>query len=242
MDIDFIIDTYKDKYNEIKNTLERIFLARNYKIINNLQFHLNKAATMYLLVLTTNLSFLDINNLIMKGENSQMYRDFVQYRYKMCCIVKFGMSVSDTNKRYTDNDEEVDERMMFRIELYKEGWDIEQIERYICSHFFKQKELPKYDTEYFDIFYNNILLTLNETRNNKFNNKVGRPKLPDKLKEYLRLKYKDIIRENMRKKYSDLKEYEELKENLLTYEEFKIIKEKIKDEMILEKISKFVIS
>jgi hypothetical protein len=241
MDVDSIVDTYKDKYNEIKNTLERIFLARNYKIINNLQFYVNKAATMYLLVLTTNLSFLDINNLIMKGENSQMYRDFVQYRYKICCIVKFGMSANDTNKRYTDNVEEVDKRMMFRIELYKEGWNIEQIERYIYSRFFKQKELPIYDEEYFNIVYNNMLIVLNETRNNKFN-KVGRPKLPDKLKEYLKLKYKDIIRENMRKKYSDLKEYEELKENLLTYEEFRIIKEKIKDEMLLKKISKLVIS
>jgi hypothetical protein len=101
MDITSIVDTYKDKYNEIKNTLEKIFLARNYKLINSLQFHVNRAATMYLLVLTTDLSFLDIHNLIMKGENSQMYRDLVQYRYKICCIVKFGMSVCDTNKRYT---------------------------------------------------------------------------------------------------------------------------------------------
>ena len=247
MDIDYIVDTYKDKYIEIKNILEKIFINRKYKIFNDLQTHLNRATTMYLLFLTTNLPFLEISNLTINkwggySCNSQMYSDFIQYKYKICCIVKFGINIYDTNIRYTDNVEQVDERMMFRIELYKEGWSIEQIERYICSHFFKQKELPSYNEEYFEVAYTNILLSLKENRNTKFNNKVGRPKLPQKLNDYLKLKYKDKIRENMRKKYSDLREYEELKDNLLTYKEFKLIKENIKNENILKKISKFVVN
>ena len=49
------------------------------------------------------------------------------------------------------------------------------------------------------------------------------------------------MRENMRSKYNNLNNYEKIKNNLLTPEEFDNLKNKIEDRYILDKISNFVL-
>jgi hypothetical protein len=266
MNVEEIINRHKNKYNEIYNVIHDLFKKNNYKsFADGLVIHLKKATLIFLLFLVTDLSFLDISNVVTTtlggySDNSFIFRDFVQYRYKLCCIIKFNISEEETNKKYTDPVNEVDERMMFRIELYKEGWSIKQIEQYIFKKFYSESQgvsresktpdrhevsLKKFDEkiveEYYSICYNNILINLKEKRNDDYKNKIGRPKLPPKIKEYLKKSTNEKIREIMRKKYSGLEEYKLLKENMLTYEELKRIKERmVDDEGILKKLEYFV--
>ena len=152
-------------------------------------------------------------------------------------------SLEDIKKRYTDHYEEVEERMMFRLELYKDGWDIEQIERYISKYLLHEEEFVLPNDIILSEGYYNIIDRLYYIRKKDNIRKKGRPSLPNSLKEYLKNKHNLKVRDMMTGIYKNSNEYKRIKEYLLSPEEIKILKELIpvEHEDILYKISNLYI-
>ena len=204
---------------------------------------INRRTEYCYLLFNTELSFIDIVTTVRNKYNymtniKQLERDTIQTTFKILMLKK-NILLEDIKKRYSDNFEDVEERMMFRFELYKEGWDIEQIERYIFKYLLK---LPYIDInfEYYEHIYYNMMIWLEIYKKDKIK-KIGRPSLPPSLKQYIRCKNIDKTREDMRKKYVSANKYEVIKENLLTLEEIIILKKEVTNKDILNKLKYFTI-
>ena len=165
----------------------------------------------------------------------QTQKDILQNALKRSAMY-YNIPLNKIKERYTDNYDEVEERMMFRMELYKDGWNIDQIERYIYKYLLKQ-DYPKLDLEYYECIYHNIMIS-QEIYKKEREQKLGRPSLPSSLKAYIKNKHQKKIRDNMRQKYKFSNKYESIKDYLLTKEEIKEIKCKITNENILNKLTK----
>lgn len=188
------------------------------------------------LILNTDYNFLDFYKGITKEPTkNKIETDFIQFNCKLISL-RYGIPLDKIKLRYTDSYEDVEERMLFRTELYKEGWSIEQIEKYIYKYIYKDKyEMNIEKLKQYSVSYNNILSAIIEYKK-EIQKKKGRPTLPLILKEYIKKKHFFKVRENMRKKYEAFNKYERIKENLLSKEEFDSLKEVIKDCNILEKL------
>jgi replicative DNA helicase len=66
--------------------------------------------------------------------------------------------------------------------------------------------------------------------------RLGRPTLPVSLKKYIKNKHQTKIRKVMKEKYDFFNKYENIKNNLLSKEEFEEIKSKIDNKSILRKL------
>ena len=193
------------------------------------------------LISNTNLSFIDISNFVKNKYsyviyNHQLSRDITQYTYDIVSNV-ININKDDIIKRYSDPYKDVKERMMFRIELYKYGWDVSQIEKYICKYFLNNdKYCEDIDIHMYEIVYNNIMLKLEICKNNK-TKKVGRPSFPPLIKEYIKQKHLNNIKEGMRLRYKYSDEYKKIKECLLTKDEASIIVSFLNDDTLKNKIN-----
>ena len=136
------------------------------------------------------------------------------------------MDVNKIKDRYVTPPDEVEERMMFRIELYKEGWNVEQIENYIYKYILK-KETPIIDTSVYN-YYTNTMNLLN-IYNKEREKRIGRPSLPPLLKEYVNKKHKRKVKEGMRKRYKHSNSFESIKSNLLTNDELQVLEDMFED-------------
>lgn len=138
------------------------------------------------------------------------------YHYSANIISKF-IGLENIKEKYEDDYEKVQERMFFRFELYKEGWEPEKIEHYICNHLLKC-DYHNTDKELIYNMYHNIMETTKNKHKYK-NRKVGRPNLPQTLKLYLKEKHSQKTRKNMEVTYDYSKKYKQIKDNLLTDKE-----------------------
>ena len=247
MDIDKIIDEKKGEYTLILEKEKNIIETNKVEIFRTLEEHSKVMASKKMLMINTNLSFIDISKFVCKKYNipyhdNQIIRDLKQYEYGLVYSKQFNKTLDEVKKRYTDDYEEVQERMMIRIELYKEGWEFYKIEKYIRDNITKDYsiKLDELNLELCLCLYSKISYNIGIEKGKK-DIKVGRPKLPDKLREYINNRNKEKMKNNMRSKYKDLERYKKVKYNLLTSEEFEIIKEKIEDENILKKLEKLIV-
>lgn len=190
------------------------------------------------LILTTREKFLDICLNFRRKSTSEVKppaRDMIQFNCKLLSLI-YGLKLEPIKERYTDSYEEVEERMLFRTELYKEGWTVEQIEKYIYKYMYKTDyDLTKYDLEEYTVRYNNVLNKIIEYKKER-EKKLGRPSLPIFLKNYLKSKHASKVRENMRERYRSSDKYESIKEFLLTKDELEGLKTIVDDENILDKL------
>ena len=199
---------------------------------------INRRTDATFLLLNTNIKFIDILQHVRNKYNYMVTldkpeRDIIQYSYKCICLY-YKIPLDEIKKRYTDNYDEVEERIMFRIELYKEGWNIEQIERYIYKYLLKE-DYVEGDIEYYKHMYYNFMLRI-EIHKKEKDYKIGRPPLPYSIKQYIKSKHLCKIRDNMRKKYLYSNEYEKIKDNLFTKEEVEEILKNIKNISIINKV------
>jgi hypothetical protein len=245
IDIDNLKRDYNKEYLDLKEVVINCIKNNNLKYDNTNKF-IEISCYICLLTLTTNLSFIDMSKVIfekynIKVKSNPLFRDIIQYMFKLCCKLKLNISEEELNKRYQDYFKDVDDRMFIRIELFKEGWNTRQIENYICKFILKNNYLDDIDFyEYENMLYL-LFSTLKLTYKKNMNHCVGRPKLPDSVKLFIKNKIKEKMRESMRIKYEESTKYEKIKNNLLTLDEFDYLKNKIEDKNILDKITNFVL-
>ena len=245
MDISKFVE--QDEYNHILEEEKRIFEKNKIESIKSMEEHSKLIADKKMLMISTNLSFIEISRFIsekynIKFHDNQIIRDLKQFEYGLVYSKQFNNTLDDVKKRYTDDYDEVQERMMIRIELYKEGWEFYKIEKYIRDNITKDYsiKLDELNLEVCLCLYSKVAYILGLEKGKK-DTKVGRPKLPDKIRDYINNKNKEKMKNNMRNKYKDLERYEKVKYNLLTPEEYDKIKEKIEDESILKKLEKLIV-
>ncbi len=205
-------------YNVYKDTRDN-FISMHTDIIYSIISNTNNTIKILDVVKETLTKYnrdIDINDIT--------YRDIYQYMVKCKCL-EYGIILKEDN--YSDDFKGVEERMMFRIELYKTGWDIRRIERYIYKYLLK-KDVTEFNVYLYTILYHNITRILNLKINSK-EKKIGRPSLPLSLKVYLCNKHKENIRDEMRKKYEYSNKYDKLKNYLLTQEELNSLREELKN-------------
>ena len=223
----------------LRNLLEERFKKYNFLTYKETKEEfINRMIEINYLIVNTRDNFLDI---CLKNKRHDYYsikppaRDMIQFNSKLVSLM-YDLTLEEIKERYTDPYDEVEERMLFRTELYKEGWNIEQIERYIYKYMYKMDyDLTKTDLEEYIVRYNNVLNKVIEYKKER-EKKLGRPSLPLVLKNYLKTKHASKVRENMRERYKASDKYEHIKEFMLTKDELEALKQVITDKKILEKL------
>jgi hypothetical protein len=216
-------------------------LSDSYISIPDKNAVLRRVKNAYTLLLTTNRNIIDIEEEIMERKLNQIERDFQQHNLIILKDI-LNMNDKELSSRFIDDFEGVKDRMFFRIELYKNGWTIEQIENYIYKYMLK-KEAPCIDEIVRKNNYHNLMVVYFNINNNKNLKCKGRPKLPQSLEYYLKRKHADKVKDNMRKGYKKQDIFDTISNNLLTDDEIKLIESKFenKDEPVLLKIRELFI-
>jgi hypothetical protein len=245
-----MIDETSSKYMEIYDIAKNICDKTKYYTYNQTRntFIKKWTDTVYL-IMTTEMSFVDIYiyTSIIRGYRDIekldiMKRDFVNTDCKFVCLHFFNLSLDDIKMRYDDIYENIEERMFFRLTLYKEGWSIASIEKYINTYLSKADfDKKKINAEYYKYHYKNLFSKVLNLKIKNVISKVGRPLLPEELKNIIKLKHNEKVKTIMNHKYVNNIKYEKIKTHLLTPEEFSIIKDKITGyEDIINKLSHFI--
>jgi hypothetical protein len=141
----------------------------------------------------------------------------IDMHHHMTDIIAQTIGITNIKERYSIDYEQVKDRLFFRIELYKDGWEPEQIEHYLCKHILKC-DYHNTDKALVNNMYHNLTEKLKITNKYK-DRKVGRPTLPETVKEYIKEKHSQKTRKNMELTYDYSKKYKKLKDNLLTNKE-----------------------
>lgn len=204
---------------KITNYFNDFINSDKYRWSNDKEGVLKRKIESYTLFLNTDMSIVEIEEFIRKKYNIntpfiQTKKDFVQYNFLLNSSI-LNMNPEDIRKRFSDED--VEERMLFRIELYKEGWSVDQIEKYVY-HYMLKEELPELDLSVYLNFYHNLIVKLNVISKEKEKIK-GRPSLPPLLKEYVKNKHSIKVKNNMRQGYKKQALFDSIKDSLLTKEE-----------------------
>jgi len=223
-----IDEILREKYSKIYDTY-------NFISINDKNLWINKRIEYTLSIVNTSHYFIDIYKEVNARFNKQYDKmsnceiDFIEYIFKEIALEN-GLNIEHIKSRYYSNFDEVEERMMFRIELYKVGWTIEQIEKYLYK-----KDYENFDKEKMSRIYHNFM-TRREIERIELCKKIGRPSLPKSLKNYLKNKHHKKLKDIMNEKYIQLKEYSEKKKYFFTKNEVNLIKKVITDKEILDKV------
>jgi hypothetical protein len=167
----------------------------------------------------TDLKVLEIVNKVNeKYDNPYILNIFtIDMYHHMTDIIAETIGVNNIKERYSIDYDQVKERLFFRVELYKDGWEPEQIEYYLCKHLLKC-DYHNTDKALINNMYHNVMEKLKITNKHK-TKKVGRPNLPETVKEYLKEKHSQKTRKNMELTYDNSKKYKQIKDNLLTHKE-----------------------
>jgi hypothetical protein len=207
----------------VKEYLTKRIKDENFICVCDKEEYLQRRIRAHILFLTSDMNIIEISEHVLKQDGikvplTQTKRDFSQYNFTLRHKI-FNMSIEDVKKRYLDSPKEVEERMLFRIELYKDGWSIEQIENYVYKNLLKQ-DVPNIDNKLYIHFYENTMKQLNINKKER-EKSIGRPSLPPLLKEYIKNKHRSKNKETMRQTYKCSNEFYRIKNNLLTDEDIR---------------------
>ena len=227
--------------------MEEIFrnLIYNDKFIyvTNKDEILKRRITAYNMLLNTSKNLIEIEEEIRLSHGHktpliQTQRDIIQYYY---IIYKDTLKITleDIKKRFADDPDDVEERMLFRIELYKEGWTIDQIESYIYKYMIKDDK-PCFDEIIYKNYFHNIMTMMNIIKKEREIIK-GRPSLPPVLNRYVNQKHIDKVKDNMRNIYKKSELFDNIKESLLSEEEINSLIKDCNNETIISKLKNLYI-
>jgi hypothetical protein len=222
-----------------------LLLRENYLNLNLIPYRSNET-WFYIfldiaeLISTSNMKLIDIIKQVYNTNNiplilNSFTKDFYQYSLY---LVADTICISDINDRYEPDYDK--DRMFFRIELYKCGWDPVTIEKYIHKYILK---LPYHNTEekIINEMYHNLKEQLKITIKQK-DKSVGRPKLPESIKNYVKQKHLQKTKVNMNITYQHSKKYKFIKDNLLTLNDITYLESVVTDKTLLEKLKKLQVS
>ena len=252
---------FKKKYSkEIDDTILKInnkIQNKNFKLEST---HVNLLAI--LLVMKRYLQFDRYNfvtfvqdlcyGLKVKVKENQLFRDFCQYCMNILYIWFHNIKKNDCcyeidldciHERYIDSIKDVDNRMWLRIELFKIGWTPKYIEKIII----KLYELDNYLEDINDDQYNLVMHNICQILNYEYIPQVDLLfpitliRLPSNIAEFLqKIKKEKANKKNCERRKLSNSLFKTLKNNLLTSEELSLIKEKITDDTIINKLSHLV--
>jgi len=245
-----MIDEQSIEYKVIYDTIKNVFEKKKFYTYNQHKNEfMKKWADIVYLIKTTEMSFIDIDNYITENRPYReankldiIKRDFVNTCCKFVCLNIFNLSLDSIKIKYDEDYEKVEERMFFRITLYKEGWSIYSIEKYI-SKYLSKVEFDKFiNIDYYEYQYKNLFIKSFRLKRKGDCSKIGRPVLPKELKDRIKNKNKEKIKALMNNKYENNKKYKKLKDKLFSPEEFNIIKEKLEGyNDIVNKLKYFIL-
>ena len=180
-----------------------------------------------ILLLKTNIDFITLFNMVNIAYNKDklidkdFFKDIIQYMFKVHGLNQ-GICLNEIKKRYISSYTSVEERMYFRIELYKHGWTVHQIENYIHKYLLKEPFSEECITYKYIYMFEDLMTILNiESKKNV--KQLGRPPLPESLKKCIKNINKIKVKQNMDQIYNEVKLYNKYKKYLLTKEEKDII-------------------
>jgi hypothetical protein len=232
---------YKDEYDKL-HTFFKGRVPSNCSIRFNLDFFINFITYSYLLYLKTSLKYIEIikelsNKFNMPFLLNDTMLEIQQYFAEVQNKVHLQKKEDEIVCRYVSKDEcnNIRKKMSIRIELYKAGWDPEKIEAYIHKFIIKTKLDDSIKYQWYELIMANTFRKLNIDRDIPLL-KVGRPPLPETIKTMIQEMRTMSIKENMRLKYRQSNEYENIKNCLLTEEEFKKVERVLDDENIINKL------
>ena len=233
------------KYNEEYKELKEFFKGRvpsNCSIRFNIDFFLSFITYSYLLYLKTSIKYIDIVKSLSAKFNmpfllNPIILEIQQFFAEVQNKVHLQKTEDEIVNRYMSKDEcnDIRKRMSIRIELYRVGWEPEKIEEYIHKFILKKEFEDNIKYQWYDLIMANTFRKLNIDRNIPLI-KVGRPPLPKMVKDIIQELRSTSIKENMRLKYKQSNEYENIKDCLLTEEEFTKIQKVLDDKIILNKL------
>lgn len=227
----------------MENLFKDIIYNNKFIYITDKEEIFKRRVEAYDMLINTNKNLIEIEEEIrrkhgMKNLLIQTQRDIIQYYY-IIYKDKLNIKIEDIKKRFADNPDDVEERMLFRIELYKDGWSIDQIESYIYKYMLK-KNKPELDEIIYKNYFHNVMVMLNIVKKERESIK-GRPSLPPILKRYVRQKHIKKVRSNMRVIYKKSEIFDSIKHSLLSEEEICKLVTEIKDEKLISKIKNLYI-
>ena len=230
-----IVQTYSKEVETFEKNFETKIKELKCYIYLNMITSIKLFAIKTILLLYTQASFLHILNYVRKlfnlPEPNQSEIDCEEYLYYL--QLKHCFKIEQT-KRFSDD--KIIQRMNIRLECYKEGWSDLQVEKYISKYILRDK----YDILNQDAFHsliNNICLKCQINRKQSIT-KIGRPKLPIQVKQYMEVYHKMKVKENINKTYKESKEYKQIKNILFTKEEVETLCSLVNNDNLCEKIKK----
>lgn len=134
------------------------------------------------------------------------------------------------------------ERIDCRFDFWKLGWSMSSAERFIQKYFTTINEVNI--VEEVDEHTENLISIMAQMlsiQREKIEKKKGRPILPHVIKELSKKQNANLVKINNRKKYQKASMFECIEKNLLTEEEFNLIKNKVDDQNVLEKLKNLVL-
>jgi len=199
--------------------------------------------------MTTQLKYMEIYNYLKENyrvskiqDVNNIKSDFIKHNCNIFCQ-SMNFDLDHIKQRYDSDDDyhKVEERMFYRITFYINNWDINRIENYISKHLMKNKNKNInniLNSEYNYYLYSNLIKFL-DLKIKFGDKKLGRPSLPLEIKERNKVKHKNENKIIMKNKYDLYNRFKDIKENMLTSEEFNLISEKIQDRTdIINKLKK----
>ena len=163
------------------------------------------------LINNTNLTIIEIENNIRKKYNIIQFQNkqHIEYMVYFYYIIFEFFNIIDKD-RYKDCEiETIKNNMEIRIELYKNGFNINNIENYMNKYIYEEKNI--FNSEIYYIF-NYLLDNIIKLKNIIVISKgKGRPKIPLKLNEIIKNKKKIKMRNIMSKKYKIINNIKEIK-------------------------------
>lgn len=238
---------YKDIKEKIINTVSKNDMTTYNQDRNN---YIDKLADFGYMIMTTDLKYMEIDKALKENyrvsitqDTNNIRSDFLKYNCKLV-YESMNFDLESIKQRYeTEKDYyEVEERMYYRINFYINNWDIDKIEKYISKHLMKNNIIfDASKSEYYYYLYNNLIKTLN-LKVKPGVKKIGRPSLPKEIKEKNKVKHNYENKNLMKSKYDLYNTFKNIKDNMLTLEEYNLISEKIQHRTdIIDKLKKITL-
>ena len=223
---DEYIEKYADKYpylSVLEKRSERLYTRLNLKIyMGDLLVNIKRQLHNYIYLQEhPQDTYIECVNLTHEKMRYPLVKTNIEFdfaEYFTHLYLKWSKTSLPSSCRFREStDEYLNKRMFYRVECYKHGWSISQIEEYIAKKFYNSSStLSSANKDYVNVVYHNLCnIEYNSVITREcLNGKRGRPTLPKSIHTQ---KYKDDMKEKMRKTYKQ--------SQLFTKEEMAYLKE-----------------
>lgn len=166
---DEYIEKYADKYpyiHTLKKRVERLYTKLNLKIyMGDLLVNIKRQLHNYIyLCENPQATYIECVNLTHEKMKYPLVKTSIEFdfaEYFTHLFLKWSkVSIISMNRFRESTDEHVNKRIFYRVECYKHGWSISNIEKYIAKKFYNlPSTLSSADNDYVNVMYHNLCNT-----------------------------------------------------------------------------------